>query len=968
VSGERWDRIQQVFLDIVDLPVSERDAVLTRECGGDVMLRLEVESLLKADTVGEGAIATAIGAEVSALLEDHAPLIGARVGSYRLLREIGRGGMGSVYLGERDDEHYQKLVAIKVVKRGMDSAEVLARFRHERQILAGLEHPYIARLIDGGTTSDGRPFFVMEYVQGLPIDAYCREQGLDLASRLKLFLRVCEAVAYAHRSLVVHRDLKPSNILVTAEGVPKLLDFGVAKLLDPGVDPGLTANPLAMGPLTPEYASPEQIQGLPITTSADVYALGLILFELLTGTRAQKIPTYSPTEIERVICHTDPPRPSTVPRGNGAPAKLNTDLDTIVLMAMRKESARRYESVHELAEDVERSMDGRPIRARKDSAYRAGKFVRRHAVAVFATVLVLLSLVGGIAVALKQAHEAEKARIVAEAQRQSAELERARAEAQTKVAERERERAEAETQLAKIEQDRSQRRLGQMLELADRSLFDIHSAIEKLPGSTEPRRQVVATTLTFLENLSKDADQDDRLRFMLAVSYFKVANVQGYPLQPNLGETKEALANYERSMQFIEPLLRKEPNRPEYILQSVETQTSWATTLGSAGEEEQALPMMLAALPTAHRLNLLCPKQSQCLMAEGGVYSELVNMTLNHDSSASLHYSQLQIESLQHAMKALPDAPEIQLELATAYSQQAKIDNVLRDLPRSVEQYRQAIALREGALQRNPSDVILRRSLMITYGNLGGTLGNPLYNNLGDTAGAREYYAKALAIARDLARADANDQLAQYDLANALLFSSILDPPKEEWPAALVNLQEAERILHKIVAADPQSNSKLRTLATVEEYEGHRLNALGRMEEALTEYRLSLAASEKAIARSPLDLGLAAQILASEGALAEALAEQGDRNGAVEMAQRATSRAEKLSTGASDPDRIVRLTALAYGRLARVRATLKDWSDARAAAQHSLTLWRQLTAKSPSLDTSEVTRIEALVKDCDTHL
>jgi serine/threonine protein kinase len=243
VSGNNWDRIQEIFFQTADLPVAERTAFLERACDGDAGLRSEVESLLRADAADGSAIAAAIESEVTALLDDDAPLIGARMGPYRLLKEIGRGGMGSVYLGERDDQHYRKLVAIKVVKRGMDSTEVLARFRHERQILASLEHPYIARLIDGGTTPDDRPFFVMEYVQGQPIDSYCREHALNVESRLRLFLRVCEAVSYAHRSLVVHRDLKPGNIFVSAEGIPKLLDFGVAKLLDPGNDPGLTAEP-----------------------------------------------------------------------------------------------------------------------------------------------------------------------------------------------------------------------------------------------------------------------------------------------------------------------------------------------------------------------------------------------------------------------------------------------------------------------------------------------------------------------------------------------------------------------------------------------------------------------------------------------------------------------------------------------------------------------------------------------------
>ena len=374
---ENWDRIQEIFLHAADLPPAERAAFLDRTCNDDAEVRREVESLLRADATGEFAVQTAIKSEAASML-DESSLVGARLGPYRLLNEIGRGGMGSVYLAERDDEHYRKLVAVKVVKRGMDTAGVLARFRHERQILAGFEHPYIARLIDGGTTPDGRPFFVMEYIEGQPIVTYCQERNLDLESRLRLFLRVCEAVSYAHRALVVHRDLKPNNILVDREGIPKLLDFGVAKLLDPGADPGLTSTVFAMGPLTPAYASPEQVRGLPITTTADVYALGAILYELLTGTVAQKIDPHTPSEIERVVCQTEVLRPSIAARAAGLP-RLNSDVDNIVLMALRKERERRYTSVDQLAEDIRRHLDGRPVLARQDSlGYRAQKFVGRN--------------------------------------------------------------------------------------------------------------------------------------------------------------------------------------------------------------------------------------------------------------------------------------------------------------------------------------------------------------------------------------------------------------------------------------------------------------------------------------------------------------------------------------------------------------------------------------------------------------
>ena len=279
MADDNWERVQEIFLAAVGLPEGERSGFLVAACLDDHDLRAEVESLLDADTAPSLKLAEIIQAEACEVVGD-SPRPDSRLGPYRLIRKIGRGGMGDVYLAERDDDQFHKRVAIKVVKRGMDTAEILSRFRHERQILANLDHPYIARLLDGGATEDGRPFFVMEYVEGQPISHFCRERELDTASRLRLFLHVAEAVSYAHRNLVVHRDLKPGNILVTGEGMPKLLDFGVAKLLDPERPAGMTLTLGAGGPMvTLEYASPEQVRGLPVTTTSDVYSLGAVLYE-----------------------------------------------------------------------------------------------------------------------------------------------------------------------------------------------------------------------------------------------------------------------------------------------------------------------------------------------------------------------------------------------------------------------------------------------------------------------------------------------------------------------------------------------------------------------------------------------------------------------------------------------------------------------------------------------------------------
>jgi eukaryotic-like serine/threonine-protein kinase len=428
MSPERWQRIEELFGTVVDRPTAERAAYLTNVCGGDEELRREVLSLLARDT-DEDFIQNPIArAAVSLSPEPHDELLDKRIGSYRLTRLIGRGGMGAVYEAVRDDAQFQQLVAIKLIKGGMDSDFVRERFVRERQILASLDHPYIARLFDGGQTADGRPYFVMEFVAGEPITDYCYRRELTLEEKLKLFRNVCSAVQHAHQKLVVHRDLKPSNIMVTADGTPKLLDFGIAKLLTPDPSGAHTRTETAVRLMTPDYASPEQVRGGQITTATDVYSLGVVLYELLTKRRPHQFATYSPLEIERAICDTEAPRPSTAAREQtGVPTKLARqlagDLDNIVLMALRKQAARRYQSVEQFSEDIRRYLIGLPVAARKDTfRYRAGKFARRHKAGVaMLALLALLAVVMTFQAAriARERDRANQAAVTAEAATQS---------------------------------------------------------------------------------------------------------------------------------------------------------------------------------------------------------------------------------------------------------------------------------------------------------------------------------------------------------------------------------------------------------------------------------------------------------------------------------------------------------------------------------------------------------------------
>ena len=411
MTPEEWQRLKQVMADALDQPdTKSRLEFLSSACKGDQALQAEIDELLAHATNRLDAVAEEMGGIAR---NGEAAQVGERLGDYKLVREIGRGGMGTIYLARRADEEFEKEVAIKILKRGTDTEEVLRRFRAERQILAQLEHPNIARLIDAGTSPDGLPYFVMEYVDGIPITNFCDHAKLSVRQRIELFLKVCGALHFAHQNLVVHRDLKPGNILITAAGDPKLLDFGIAKLLSLENDFFLTTIQ-SQQRFTPAYASPEQIRGDAVTTATDIYSLGSLLYHLLAGRPPHRFAAAhpSPTELFRVIVEEEPLRASAVAENTA----LRGDLDNILRKALQKEPARRYSSVTEFAEDLRRSLDGRPVRARRATlGYRTAKFVGRNKLGVAAAALIFATLVGGIIVTNFQRARAERERTRAEA-------------------------------------------------------------------------------------------------------------------------------------------------------------------------------------------------------------------------------------------------------------------------------------------------------------------------------------------------------------------------------------------------------------------------------------------------------------------------------------------------------------------------------------------------------------------------
>jgi len=490
-----WERVRTLFHESVERAPEDR-APLLDECD-DPKLRAEVERLLAQHDAAAGFLEQSVWELVDTADSKWERVL---IGPYRVVRQLGHGGMGTVFLALREDAEFEQRVAIKLVRRGASGESMLQRFRQERQILAALEHPNIAHLLDGGTTSGGVPYLVMEYVEGTPIDEYCREHNLPIEARLRLFLQLCDAVQHAHRSLVIHRDIKPANVLVTAEGVPKLLDFGIAKLTS------AQTNATATRMMTPDYASPEQLAGKLVTTATDVYSLGLLLFELLTGKRAFD-------GIQRTG-ETEPPRASNV---SGMRA-LRGDLDRILLVALDPDPDRRYASVEKFADDVGRYLDGHPVAARGASlGYRTAKFIRRNKLFVAAAAVAVIVAIVAFAAVLQQKRIAE-------------------------------------------------RRFEQVRSLAHAVVFDLHDAIARLPGSTSARELLVRHALGYLDALASESARNTPLQMELAGAYERVGDVQGMPYRANLGDTAGALVSYRKALTIAEDVRKRQPANTAALL------------------------------------------------------------------------------------------------------------------------------------------------------------------------------------------------------------------------------------------------------------------------------------------------------------------------------------------------------------------------------------------------------------------
>ena len=743
MTPEQWQKIEAHYLAALNVAPEERAVYLDQACAGNAALRREVESLLAAHEADPDFLDDPL-VNLDGVPAQEASQDGDRMGPYRLVRPLAEGGMGRIYLAARDDEAFTQYVAIKVLRRGLDTADMLQRFRMERQILASLNHPHIARLLDGGTSPDGRLYLVMEYIDGIPISQYCDRRHLSVEARLRLFQTVCAAVHYAHQNLVVHRDLKPGNILVTKDGQVKLLDFGIAKLLEPTWgDEALMQTQTQLRVMTPEYAAPEQVRGTAVTTATDVYALGVLLYELLTGHRPYRLPERIQAEIERVICEEDPEKPSTavlrvetLVRKDGSTAsitpesvgqarrlpvarlqrQLRGDLDNIVMKALRKAPQRRYASAEQFAEDLQRHLADEPVLARPDGLrYRAQKFFRRHRVAVVLGMIIALLLVGFSVVTAVQ----------------SAQLRR-----QAEATRQERDKAErvAGFMVDLFEASNPDASKGEAVtarELLTRGAARIDEELAEQPGVQAEMLQVMSRVY---ERLGNYQEAERLARQALALQ-------QQHPTDPlemagtlqRLAVVLQRLGDYEAALPFSEQALSlfRQVHGEEH-LEVAKGLNNLALLLKSKGDYEEAERRYREALAMHERLG---GREQEDVAATLNNLAVLLDQQGQHDAAEQHHR---EVVAIWRALLG-----DEHTKVATALNNLAVVLRKKGDFDGAAALYGEALAMR-------------RKLLGDTHPDVAGTLNNlaVVLFNQGDLEGAVELFREVHALMREQLGAD----------------------------------------------------------------------------------------------------------------------------------------------------------------------------------------------------------------------
>lgn len=692
LEAELWQRAKAVVADAIERPAHERRAFARQASGGDAVLMREVEELLVAADIAASPLDESPAEFMLEALEQRASgaWLGRTLGTYRLVSLIARGGMGEVYLGERADGQYEQQVAVKVMRADADQAVALEPFWAERRILASLDHPNLAKLIDAGVTDDGAPWFVMELVQGDAIDAYCDDRALGVDERLRLFVTVCQVVGYAHRRGVVHRDLKPSNIHVRDDGTVKLLDFGIAEQLRPApADPRPTGGSYRI--LTPEYASPEQIRGEPVSPASDVYSLGVLLYRLLARTSPYGRDV-GDGSLNQAICERDPPWPSQAIDAalTGARAlrrQLRGGLDAVVMKALHKSPAQRYASAAELADDLSRHLQGLAVEARPHAwRYRMGRFLRRHRVVLSASLLVL------VVASTVAAYEAYEAR---------------------------RQKARAEQHFADVRK------------LATLMLRDLQKALAPLPGGTAARRMVVQNALDSLRHLSAEAAGDAELQIELASGYRSIGDIQGRPYSANLGDPKSARESYDRGIALVKDLVGNprvtEPTQSHAMAALAQLYQRKGTLLASQDDDAAAEPLVAQGVGLMDKLAARGPLDPELQTIHAAMHSQLAQVQRFVDKVEPFFKSLEAARRLYLAILASRPGDETATSgLATTYLEEGTYyferDAEAATVQLAIASFRRALELQEPIVKKHGDDARLKRNFAAHHANLAAAL------------------------------------------------------------------------------------------------------------------------------------------------------------------------------------------------------------------------------------------------------
>lgn len=767
-----WSLVTRLFDEACTRPAHEREPWLQGACE-DESVRREVLALLRAYDEDPGFLETP--ADTASAVEQveqqlHRAVVGRLVGPYRVVREIGRGGMGVVYEARREGEDFGQRVAIKVLPAAWAAPVLADRFRFERRVLAGLDHPSIARFIDGGTTDEGVPYFVLEYVDGEPIDAWCTTLALDVRARVDLMLAVCEAVAHAHQQLVVHRDLKPANILITPEGRPKLLDFGIATLVSP--DEGTSAGLTRTGHLsfTPEYASPEQVRGERVTTTTDVYSLGVLLYVLLARRPPYVLAHKPPIEAMRTICEVDPPPPSRVAPPEIAGA-LRGELDSVVLKALRKDPRERYPTVLALTGDLEAWREGRPVTAVAPTwTYHARKFVARHRTPVLAAGAVLLALLaGGVATAWQ-------------------------------------------ARVAALERDRAQSRFREVRQFSRSLLFEVHESLRGLPGATEPRRLLLDRAVGFLDGLAEDAGADDGLRLELAEGYRRLGHVQGSAGSDNVGDVQAAVASFEKAVRFAETALEHDGDDIQAIEIASGAYDDLAGVLADQGDTAGA-----AAADVRHRalVERLVARNPADPAAREGIAASLLNLGRFRGRLADHAAARADYERALAIFEALPadvrDRDGVLTNHAFALKRLGALALASGDLEGGERRYRDALTLDERLVARHPADTRHRYNLTFSLSDLAFAAGKR-----GNTAEAVALWRRALEIRQATLDADPKNVRAMHGVANLHAYLANAARDERRWSDAVSHWRLALTLRERLLAAQGPLPGALLNRASVQ--------------------------------------------------------------------------------------------------------------------------------------------------------